>query len=147
MEEVKRLVRGDRRVMLSKEALGILVSNTFVSYNGVVYKTCDLLQKHCCNSCSTLLLQNHALQLQLKNEAKVPIEVVLRGYFQEHYERTVKCMYSRRKLFNEVVAYLKGVYHLRLLTPSDARYRWFLKEIVKDRSKNYKKLKIRQKQL
>ena len=145
MEEVKRLVCADEKMVLSKEALGILVSNTFVSYNGVVYKTCDLLQKHCCHSCSTLLLQNHALQLQLKNEAKVPIEVVLRGFFEERYVPTVKCVYSRKKLFREVVAYLKGTYHLRLLTPSGPVYKWFLKEVVKDSSRNYKKLKIRQK--
>ena len=135
MEEVKRLVCADEKMVLSKEALGILVSNTFVSYNGVLYKTHQLLQRHCCSSCSTLLLANHALKLQLKEEAK----------FEERYVRTVKCMYRRKRLFNEVVVFLKGTYHLRLLIPSEPTYKWFLKEIVKDRSKNYKKLKIRQK--
>ena len=45
MEEVKRLVCADEKMVLSKEALGILVSNTFVSYNGVVYKTPSVTSK------------------------------------------------------------------------------------------------------
>ena len=138
MEEIKRLICTEENVVLSKEALGILVSNTFVSYNGVLYKTHQLLQRHCCHSCSTLLLAIHALKLQLKEEAKVPLQMILRGYFEDRYVPTVKCVYRRKKLFREVVAYLKGTYHLRLLTPSEPTYKWFLKEIVKDRSKNYK---------
>ena len=85
------------------------------------------------------------LELQLKEQAKVPLKVVLRNFFEEHYERTTKPQYSRRKLFNEVASYLKDTYHVLLLTPSDTRYKWFLKEVIRDRSKNYKKLKIRQK--
>ena len=56
-------------------------------------------------------------------------QMILRGYFEDRYVPTVKCVYSRKKLFREVVAYLKGVYHLTLLTPSDARYKWILKEV------------------
>ena len=145
MEEIKKLIKGSEKKVLSKEALSILVSYTKVISEGVFYKSCELLQKHCCPSCSTLRLQNHALKLQLKEEAKVPLEVVLRKFFEERYERTLKRQYSRKKLFQEVAFYLKGVYHLRLLTPSDARYKWFLKNVVKDKSKNYKKLKIRKK--
>ena len=145
MEEIKRLIQGDEKLVLSKEALDLLVSYNDVTFNGVKYKSCELLQKHCCPSCSSSLIENHALRLQLKEEAKPPLNVVLQNFFAEHYERTTKSQYSRRKLFNEVASYLKDTYHLRLLTPSDARYKWFLKNVVKDTSKNYKKLKIRQK--
>ena len=148
MDELKHLLNHDAtKVVLSKEALGLLMSHTSVSCNGVLYKTCDLLQKHCCSSCSELLLQNHALALQLKEEAKVPIEVVLRGYFEAHYQRTTGRLYSRKRLFKEVTAFLKINYQQVLLTPSDARYKWFVKEVVRDTSKNYKKLKIRKKVL
>ena len=145
MNEIKRLIQGDEKLVLSKEALDLLVSYNDVMFEGVKYKSCELLQKHCCPSCSTLLLENHALRLQLKEEAKPPLNVVLQNFFAEHYERTTKSQYSRRKLFNEVASYLNDTYHLQLLTPSDTRYKWFLKEVIRDRSKNYKKLKIRQK--
>jgi hypothetical protein len=145
MEEIKRLIQGDEKLVLSKQALDLLVSYNDVTLDGVVYKSCELLQRHCCPSCSSLLLENHALRLQLKEEAKPPLNVVLREFLGTRYERTTKPQYSRRKLFNEVASYLNDTYHLQLLTPSDARYKWFLKEVVKDTSKNYKKLKIRQK--
>ena len=146
MEEIKRLIQGEKLV-LSKQALDLLVSYDNIVMECVVYKSCELLQRHCCPSCSSLLLENHALRLQLKEEAKPPLNLVLREFFGTRYERTTKPQYSRRKLFNEVASYLKDTYHLRLLTPSDTRYKWFLKEVVNDKSKNYKKLKIRQKVL
>ena len=147
MEEIKRLIQGDEKLVLSKEALDLLVSYNDVTFDGVNYKSCELLQKHCCPSCSRLLLENHALRLQLKEEAKPPLNVVLQNFFAEHYERTTKPQYSRRKLFNEVASYLKDTYHLQLVTPSELMYKWFLKNVVKDTSENYKKLKIRQKTL
>ena len=145
MEEIKRLIQGDEKLVLSKQALELLVCYNDVVLEGVKYKSCELLQKHCCSSCSSLLLENHALQLQLKEEAKPPLNVVLRNFFVEHYERTTTPQYSRAKLFHEVASFLRDTYHLQLLTPSDTRYKWFLKEVVNDTSKNYKKLKIRQK--
>ena len=143
MDEIKRLIQGSDRMVLSKEALDLLASYNNIVLEGVVYKSCELLQRHCCPSCSSLLLENHALRLQLKEEAKPPLNVVLREFFGTHYERTTKLQYSRTKLFREVASYLKDTYHLQLVTPSDTRYRWFLKNVVKDKSKNYKKLKIR----
>ena len=121
----------------------MLVSYDNIVLEGVVYKSCALLQKHCCPSCSSLLLEKHALRFQLKEEAKPPLNVVLQNFFAEHYERTTKPQYSRTKLFHEVASFLRETYRLQLLTPSDARYKWFLKNVVKDPSKNYKKLKIR----
>ena len=145
MEEIKRLIQGNENLMLSKEALDLLVSYNDVAFDGVKYKSCELLQRHCCPSCSSLLLENHALRLQLKEEAKPPLNLVLREFFGTRYERTTKPEYSRTKLFHEVASFLRDTYHLQLLTPSDTRYKWFLKEVVNDTSKNYKKLKIRQK--
>ena len=146
MEEIKRLIQGEKLV-LSKQALNLLVSYNNIVLEGVVYKSCELLQKHCCPSCSSLLLENQALQLQLNEEAKPSLNVVLRHFFFEHYERTTTPQYSRTKLFREVASYLKDTYHLQLVTPSELMYKWFLKNVVKDKSKNYKKLKIRQKTL
>ena len=145
MEEIKRLIQGDEKLVLSKEALDLLVSYDNIVMECVVYKSCELLQRHCCPSCSSLLLENHALRLQLKEEAKPPLNLVLREFFGTRYERTTKPEYSRTKLFHEVASFLRDTYHLQLLTPSDTRYKWFLKEVVNDTSKNYKKLKIRQK--
>ena len=145
MEEIKRLIQGNEKLVLSKQALDLLVSYNNIVLEGVVYKSCALLQRHCCPSCSSLLLENHALRLQLKEEAKPPLNVVLRNFFVEHYERTTKPQYSRTKLFREVASYMNDTYHLQLVAPSHAGYRWFLKNVVKDPSKNYKKLKIRQK--
>ena len=147
MNEIKRLIQGDEKLVLSKEALDLLVSYSDVTFEGVVYKSCELLQKHCCPSCSSLLLENQALQLQLKEEAKPPLNVVLREFFGTRYERTTKPHYSRRKFFLEVSSFLRDTYHVQLITPSDPRYLLFLKNVVKDISKNYKKLKIRQKTL
>ena len=145
MEEIKRLIQGNEKLVLSKEALDLLVSYSDVTFEGVVYKSCELLQKHCCPSCSSLLLENHALRLQLKEEAKPPLNVVLENFFVEHYERTTKLQYSRTKLFREVASFLRDTYRLQLVTPSDPMYKRFLNNVVKDKSKNYKKLKIRQK--
>ena len=147
MEAIKRLIQGSERMVLPKEALNLLVSYDNIVFEGVKYKSCALLQKHCCPSCSSLLLENHALRLHLKEEAKPPLNVVLREFFGTRYERTTKPQYSRTKLFREVASYLKDTYHLQLVIPSDPRYKWFLKNVVKDISKNYKKLKIRQKTL
>ena len=145
MEAIKRLIQGSERMVLPKEALNLLVSYDNIVFEGVKYKSCALLQKHCCPSCSSLLLENHALRLQLKEEAKPPLNVVLREFFGTRYERTTKPQYSRTKLFREVASYMNDTYHLQLVAPSHAGYRWFLKNVVKDPSKNYKKLKIRQK--
>ncbi len=145
MEEIKRLIQGNENLVLSKEALDLLVSYNDVAFDGVKYKSCELLQRHCCPSCSRLLLENHALRLQLKEEAKLPLNVVLREFFGTRYARTTKPQYSRTKLFREVASFLRDTYRLQLVTPSDARYKRFLKNVVKDTSKNYKKLKIRQK--
>ena len=143
MEEIKRLIQGSDRMVLSKEALDLLVSYNNIVLEGVRYKSCELLQKHCCPSCSSLLLENHALRFQLKEEAKPSLNVVLREFFGIRYERTTKPQFSRTKLFHEVASFLRDTYHLQLLTPSDTRYKGFLKEVVNDTSKNYKKLKIR----
>ena len=147
MDEIKRLIQGSDRMVLSKEALNLLVFYHDVTFEGVKYRSCELLQKHCCPSCSSLLLENHALRLQLKEEAKPPLNVVLREFFGTRYERTTKPQYSRTKLFHEVASFLRDTYRLQLVTPSELMYKWFLKNVVKDKSKNYKKLKIRQKTL
>jgi len=144
MEEIKRLIQGEKLV-LSKEALNLLVSYDNIVLEGVVYKSCELLQKHCCPSCSSLLLENQALQLQLNEEAKPSLNVMLREFLGTRYERTTKPQYSRTKLFHEVASFLRETYRLQLVTPSDPMYKRFLKNVVKDKSKNYKKLKIRQK--
>ena len=81
MEEIKRLIQGDEKLVLSKQALDLLVSYNNIVLEGVVYKSYALLQKHCCPSCSRLLLENHALHLQLKEEAKPPLNVVLYFFF------------------------------------------------------------------
>ena len=93
-----RLIEGSERMVLSKEALDLLVSYNNIVLEGVRYKSCELLQKHCCPSCSSLLLENHALRFQLKEEAKPPLNVVLRGFFGTRYERTTKPQYSRTSL-------------------------------------------------
>ena len=43
MEEIKRLIQGEKLV-LSKQALNLLVSYNNIVLEGVVYKSCELLQ-------------------------------------------------------------------------------------------------------
>ena len=74
-----------------------------------------------------------------------PVEILLRDYFEKHYEKTSNRGYSRKKLVDEVTSYLDMTYGIRILHSTDVRWRWFMKEVVKDHSKNYKRLQIKKK--
>ena len=70
------------------------------------------------------------------------IDAVLADFFEKNYKRISCRMYSRRKLFQELKAFLEEEFDICLLNASDVKWRGFLEKIVKDTGKGYKRLRI-----
>ena len=76
---------------------------------------------------------------------KVPsIEVLLTKFFEERFERIPARTYSRKQLFIEVNLYLKS-FGLQIIYQTDSAWVFLITVIIKDTSKNYRKLKIKRK--
>jgi hypothetical protein len=140
---IKDFILGNRHD-LTQDEVALLKKHKSVTLNGIVYLTKDLLNR-ACGSCCLLKQQVKALEIQLEGYKvpKVePVEVLMSNFFYTNYEPTRSRFYSRKALFNEVSNYMRQ-YNIFILSPMDSRYREFLKHIVKDKSKNYLKLKIK----
>ena len=102
------------------------------------FRTCD----HCCR----LLLRVSALEARLEKYENpkhvVALDAVLADFFEKNYKRISCRMYSRRKLFQELKAFLEEEFDICLLNASDVKWRGFLEKIVKDTGKGYKRLRI-----
>ena len=115
------------------------------------YETKDVLQQiELCESCCELRLKIKSLEIALarhnqKRDDPPPIQVVLEDYFKKNYFPVRMRVYSRRQLFKEVCDFLRVSFNIYILCPSDERYVFFIRHIVKDSSKNYKRLKIKKK--
>ena len=91
--------------------------------------------------------ENTALKYQLKKVSAPevpPMNLLLEKFFEEGYERTKGREYSRKKLFAEVNIYLKQ-FNLQIMYNTDSAWRYLIEDIIRDTSKNYRKIKIRRK--
>ena len=134
---------------ITRKDISLLKKYKTISVGGKTYSTADILKRiHSCEECLQMKLKLKAMELQIQEyhmKPVPPVEILMRNYFQKHYEKTSVRGYSRKKLFDEVTSYLDMTYGIRILHSSDVRWRWFIKEVVKDSSKNYKKLQIKKK--
>ena len=140
---IKDFILGKKNNLTQKE-IAILKQHETVTLDGVVYLTKDLLHRTCA-SCCLLKQEVKALQIQLEryNAPKIePIEVIMANFFNTNYEPTNSRGYSRKQLFNEISNYMR-LYNVYMLNPRNSLYRKFLKDVVKDNSNNYLKLKIK----
>ena len=125
----------------------MLRSYDFVMYNGRRLQTKQLVHELVgCEDCNCLLLRVSALEARLRKyespKKVVDLQVVLADIFEKNYKRTSARMYSRRALFKEIQGLLDKEFSIRILHATDARYRRFMREVVKDTGKGYKRLRI-----
>jgi hypothetical protein len=134
---------------ITRKDISLLKKYKTISVGGKTYSTADILKRiHSCETCRQMKIKIDALEIELKkNKVKPPppVKILMRNYFQKHYEKTSVRGYSRKTLFHEITTFLSKEYNIRILHSSDVRWRWFIKEVVKDSSKNYKKLQIKKK--
>ena len=149
MEDIKEYLRTGKRC-LTPEMLNTLRAYDFVVYNGRRFSTKDLMEEfRGCEHCCRLLLRVCSLEARLKKyespKPVVDLEIVLNDFFETNYKRVSGRSYSRRTLFKEVKVFLDNEFEVCLLNPSDERYKRFIREIVKDSGKGYKRLSIAKK--
>ena len=130
--------------------LNTLRAYDFVVYNGRQFRTKDLMEEmRGCEHCCRLLLRVCSLEARLEKyenpKPVVDLEIVLADFFETNYKRVSGRSYSRRTLFKEVKEFLDDEFEVCLLNPSDVRYKRFIREVVKERGKGYKRLSIAKK--
>ena len=134
---------------ITRKDISLLKKYKTISVGGKTYSTADILKRiHSCEGCRQMKLKLKAMELQIQEyhmKPVPPVEILMRDYFEKHYKRTSLRGYSRKTLFHEITTFLSREYNIRILHSSDVRWRWFIKEVVKDSSKNYKRLQIKKK--
>ena len=121
-----------------------------IQMDSTMYQTADIIkriQQQGCPNCISLNREITALRFQLKKVSAPevpPMNLLLQKFFNEQFERTKGREYSRKELFKEVNIYLKQ-FDLQIMYNTDAGWRYLIEEVIKDTSKNYRKLKIRKK--
>ena len=149
MEDIKEYLRTGKRC-LTPEMLNTLRAYDFVVYNGRQFRTKNLMEEmRGCEHCCRLLLRVCSLEARLEKyenpKPVVDLEIVLADFFETNYKRVSGRSYSRRTLFKEVKEFLDDEFEICLLNPSDVRYKRFIREIVRDSGKGYKRLRIAKK--
>ena len=149
MDDIKQHLNTGQQY-LTPASLQILQKYKYIDYHGQRYKTNELIQDMVsCHRCANYWLRVSALEARLEKyenpKTVVDLEVVLRDFFEKKYTRTSARVYSRRVLFKEVQIFLEEKFEIHLLHPTDERYRRFIREIVGDTGKGYKRLRIRKK--
>ena len=146
MEDIKEYLRTGKRVC-TPEMLNTLRAYDFVVYNGRQFRTKNLMEEmRGCEHCCRLLLRVCSLEARLEKyenpKPVVDLEIVLADFFETNYKRVSGRSYSRRTLFKEVKDFLEDEFEIYLLHPSDERYRDFVRNVVRDTGKGYKRLRI-----
>ena len=72
------------------------------------------------------------------------MNLLLQKFFDERFERIKGREFSRKELFKEVNIYLKQ-FNLQIIYNTDAGWRYLIEDVIRDTSKNYRRLKIRNK--
>ena len=121
-----------------------------IKIDSIVYDIKEVIQRieqQGCPHCKAYKVEVESLKYQLKqfNAPKIaPIEVLLRKYIGENYVKIKEREYSRKKLFNEVNAYLRE-FGLQIVENTDPEWGYLIHTIIGDSNRNYRKLKIRKK--
>ena len=149
MDQLKSFLRGDID-WVDPSIIKQLEFYETIQMDSTMYQTADIIkriQQQGCPNCISLNREITALRFQLKKVSAPevpPIKILLQKFFDEGFQRIKERLYSRKKLFAEVNIYLKQ-FNLEILYNIDAGWRYLIEEVIKDTSKNYRKLKIRRK--
>jgi hypothetical protein len=148
MNQLKRFLQGDID-WVDPSIITKLQQYDTIQMGNIMYQTADIIQKikeGGCPTCLQLRTEVISLKFQLSKLSAPevpPINLLLQKFFNEQFERTKGREFSRKELFKEVNIYLKQ-FNL-ILYNIDAGWRYLIDDIIKDTSKNYRKLKIRRK--
>ena len=146
MDQLKSFLRGDID-WVDPSIIKQLEFYETIQMDSTMYQTADIIkriQQQGCPNCMALKREVTALKFQLKKLSAPevpPMNLLLEKFFDERFQRIREREYSRKELFKEVNIYLKP-FNL-ILYNIDAGWRYLIDDIIKDTSKNYRKLKIR----
>ena len=146
MNQLKRFLQGDID-WVDPSIIKKLQQYDTIQVDSTMYQTADIIkriQQQGCPNCMALKREVTALKFQLKKLSAPevpPMNLLLEKFFDERFQRIREREYSRKELFKEVNIYLKP-FNL-ILYNIDAGWRYLIDDIIKDTSKNYRKLKIR----
>ena len=147
MNQLKSFLRGDID-WVDPSIITKLKNYTSVKIGSTMYQTGDVIkriQQQGCPHCISLNREVISLKFQLSKLSAPevpPIKILLQKFFDEGFQRIRERGYSRKQLFKEVNIYLKQ-FDLQIMYNTDAAWRYLIEEVIKDTSKNYRKLKIR----
>ena len=147
MNELKQFLKGEVH-SIDPSIVVTLKKYKTIKVGSVVYDTkeiIDKIQQQGCSHCRAYKAELESLRYQLKqlNAPEVPpIKLLLHKFIGEKYVNVKERIYSRRKLFTEVNAHLRG-FGLQILENTDPVWRYVIEIIVGDSNKNYRKLKLR----
>ena len=148
MDQLKSFLLGDIE-WVDPSIIKKLEQYDTIQVDSTMYQTADIIKRirQGCPNCLQLRTEVTALKFQLKKVSAPevpPMNLLLQKFFDERFERIKGREFSRKELFKEVNLYLKP-FHLEILYNTDAGWRYLIEDIIKDTSKNYRKLKIRKK--
>ena len=149
MNQLKSFLRGDIDWVDPSIIKQLEIYDT-IQVDSTMYQTADIIkriQQQGCPHCLQLRTEVTALKFQLKKVSAPevpPMNLLLQKFFDERFERTKGREFSRKELFKEVNIYLKQ-FNLQIMYNTDAGWRYLIEDIIRDTSKNYRKLKIRKK--
>ena len=149
MNQLKRFLK-DEIQSVDPSIIETLQQYDTIQIDAKMYQAADIIkriQQQGCPNCMALKREVTALKFQLKKlSAKEgpPMNLRLGKFFDERFERTKGREFSRKELFKEVNIYLKQ-FNLQIMYNTDSAWRYLIEEVIKDTSKNYRKLKIRRK--
>ena len=149
MNQLKRFLQGDID-WVDPAIITKLQKYDTIQVDSTMYQTADIIEKikkQGCPHCISLNREVISLKFQLSKLSAPevpPMNLLLHKFFIEQFETTKGREFSRKELFRQVNIYLKQ-FNLQILYNTDAGWRYLIEEVIKDTSKNYRKLKIRRK--
>jgi hypothetical protein len=147
MNALKRFLKGEV-LSIDPSIVETLKKYKSIKIDSIVYDTKEVIQRieeAGCSHCKAYKAELESLRYQLKqlNAPKIaPIEVLLEKFIDENYVKIKEREYSRKQLFTEVNAHLRG-FGLQILENTDPVWRYVIETIVGDTNRNYRKLKLK----
>ena len=145
MNQLKRFLKNEIQ-SVDPSIIETLQQYETIQMDSTMYQTADIIkriQQQGCPNCMALKREVTALKFQLKKVSAPevpPMNLLLQKFFIEGFQRIKEREYSRKELFKEVNIYLKH-YNLQIIYNTDSAWRYLIEEVIRDTSKNYRKLK------
>ena len=147
MNSLKRYLKGEVH-SIDPSIVVTLKKYKTIKVGSVVYDTkeiIDKIQQQGCSHCKAYKAELESLRYQLKqlNAPEVPpIKLLLHKFIGEKYVKIKERVYSRKQLFTEVNAHLRG-FGLQIVERTDPEWGYLIHTIIGDTNRNYRKLKLK----